>query len=113
MAAFPDWAQSFVAENVLYTRNFLAANPEVLQEDGSVNLSTAGSTPLSIPQDLAAALASATPATTIAAPTATTSAPAETTTAGTTESLNNGAMSSTSPRLLVAGMAILATYILL
>ncbi|KAJ2921910.1 hypothetical protein H1R20_g15194, partial [Candolleomyces eurysporus] len=114
MAAFPDWAQSVVAENVLYTRNFLAANPEVLKEDGSIDLSTADSTPLAIPQDLAAALASASaPATTIAAPTATSSAPAETTT-GTTESLNNsGAMSSASPRLLVAGMAILATYILL
>ncbi|RXW24150.1 hypothetical protein EST38_g1725 [Candolleomyces aberdarensis] len=115
MAAFPDWAQSVVAENVLYTRNFLAANPEVLKEDGSIDLSTAGSTPLAIPQDLAAALASASaPATTIAAPTATSSAPAETATTGTPESLNNnGAMSSTSPRLLVAGMAILATYILL
>lgn len=116
MAAFPDWAQSFVAENVLYTRNFLASNPEVLKEDGSIDLSTADSTPLAIPQDLAAALngASATaPATTIAAPTATTSTAAETT-SGTAGSLNSGAMSiASSPRLLVAGMAILATYILL
>jgi hypothetical protein len=38
MGSLPAWSHEFIAENVLYTRSFLAANSEVLQNDGSVNL---------------------------------------------------------------------------
>lgn len=115
ITAFPDWAQASVAENVLFTRNFLAQNPETLKEDGTIDLSNAGTTPLVIPQDIAAALASSTPATTTPA------APAETTPAASTPTpaaadsanLNNGALSGSSPRILVAAMAVLATFALL
>lgn len=41
---------------MLYTRNFLASNPEVLKEDGTIDLSSAASTPLMIPQDVGADL---------------------------------------------------------
>lgn len=54
MSSLPTWARSFAAENIMYTRTFLAANTEVLQGDGSMNL--AGSTPLIFPQDLSAAV---------------------------------------------------------
>lgn len=57
MSSMPSWAYNVVAENVMYSRNFLAANPDVLSADGSVNLG-ASNGPLMIPQDLSAVLAS-------------------------------------------------------
>lgn len=52
MSGMPQWAYQSVAENVMYTRTFLAANPETLNEDGSVTLGNAGSTPLMVPADI-------------------------------------------------------------
>ncbi|KIK95887.1 hypothetical protein PAXRUDRAFT_826548 [Paxillus rubicundulus Ve08.2h10] len=52
MTGMPQWAYQSVAENVMYTRTFLAANPEVFNADGSVNFSSAGSTPLMVPVDI-------------------------------------------------------------
>jgi len=52
MSTMPTWAQPYMAENVMYTRNFLASNPDVLAADGSVNLGNAGSNPLMIPMDI-------------------------------------------------------------
>ncbi|KAF6765168.1 glycoamidase [Ephemerocybe angulata] len=116
--AFPEWARPSMVENVLFTRNFLAQNPETLKEDGSIDLSSAESTPLVIPQDIAAVMGSATTApaagNTAAAPTSTASTTTETTGAvANAESLNNGAMSGNSPRILVAAMAVVATFMLL
>jgi plastocyanin len=119
MSQVPDWAAASVVENVLFTRNFLAKNPETLKDDGSIDLSSAGTTPLVIPQDIAAALAG-TPAST-AAPAGNT-APAPATPPATQETttpppnaagLSNSAMSGNSPRLLVAAMAVLATFMIL
>lgn len=111
--AIPEWAHSVVAENVLYTRNFLAANPDVLKEDGSVSLDTTA--PLAIPQDIGAALNSAgsgtaaTSASTIAAP-----APSATETpASNAGSLNSGAASLSSSKVLVVALAGVATFFLL
>ena len=59
MNNMPEWSQSLVMENALYTRTFLAANPDVIGADGSVNLG-ATNAPLNIPQDLATALAAST-----------------------------------------------------
>jgi plastocyanin len=120
MSQVPDWAQASVVENVLFTRNFLAKNPETLKDDGSIDLSSAGTTPLVIPQDIAAALAD-TPAASTPAPAGNTApAPAapQPTQATTTPppdaaGLSNGAMSGNSPRLLVAAMAVLATFMML
>ncbi|KAI6129375.1 hypothetical protein EDD16DRAFT_1471246 [Pisolithus croceorrhizus] len=52
MSGMPQWAYQYVAENVMYTRTFLASNPETLSEDGSVILGNAGSTPLMVPADI-------------------------------------------------------------
>ncbi|KAH7889733.1 hypothetical protein F5I97DRAFT_1801958 [Phlebopus sp. FC_14] len=54
MSGMPQWAHQYVAENVMYSRTFLAANPETLNADGSVNLSTSDSTPLMMPGDITA-----------------------------------------------------------
>ncbi|KIM58699.1 hypothetical protein SCLCIDRAFT_1218389 [Scleroderma citrinum Foug A] len=52
MSGMPQWAQQYVAENVMYTRTFLAANPETLNADGSVSLANAGNSPLQVPIDI-------------------------------------------------------------
>ena len=53
MSSLPTWALSHAAENIMYTRTFLAAN-KVLQDDGSIDL--ADSTTLNYPEDLSAAV---------------------------------------------------------
>lgn len=114
MASLPDWSHSLVAENVLFTRNFLAQNEEVIKDDGSIDLSAAGTTPLMIPMDVSAALnnagAASAPSSSAPAPTASsTDAPATT---GASENLSNsnGASSLASPRALVALAAVVATF---
>lgn len=114
MAALPAWSHSFVAENVLYTRNFLAENPEVLKEDGKIDLGSADATPLSIPQDIAAALNNAgsyggTTASTVAPASASTASPVTTGTAG---NLSSSAATVSSSRVL-ALVVVFATFILL
>ena len=49
MSSLPTWAHPYAAENIMYTRTFLAANSEVLQKDGFMNLT---STTLIYPQDI-------------------------------------------------------------
>jgi plastocyanin len=119
LSTLPEWSHSLVAENVLYTRNFLAANSETLQSDGSVDLSAAGSTPLMIPQDLSAALAasSASSSTSTAAPAAATPAAATSSPAvsgaANAESANSGAMSVSSSKVAVGLVAAFATFLML
>ncbi|KAI0781016.1 hypothetical protein BD413DRAFT_18053 [Trametes elegans] len=51
MAKIPEWAQSSFLENVMYTRAFLGANRDVIQDDGSINLNTGS--PMQLPTDMA------------------------------------------------------------
>ncbi|KAG5646635.1 hypothetical protein DXG03_002625 [Asterophora parasitica] len=117
LAGLPDWAHESAAENVLYTRNFLASNGEVLKENGAIDLSSAGSTPLMIPQDVGAALNNAGAAygyePSTPQPSASTSeAPAAP--SGTAESvLNNGAGALASPKAFVALFVAVATFLAL
>lgn len=112
MAALPEWSHQYVAENVLYTRNFLAANAEVLK-DGAVDLGAAGTTPLMIPQDLTAALVNAAPSPPIVAfPTNTEAAAQTASTSATTGVASSGAVS-VSPRFTVGVFVVLATVCLL
>lgn len=116
LAQLPEWSHQYVAENVLYTQNFLAANPEVLKDDGTVDLS--GNTPLMIPQDLNVALAaaSATPAASPAASTPAASAtPAASQPAANAGSApkSNGAISSSSSKMVVGLVAAVATLMML
>lgn len=121
LASLPEWSHEFVAENVLYTRNLLAANPDIITSDGSVNLGAAGSNPLMIPMDLAAALASAAPASsTPAAPAASSpasspaaaaaSAPSGTSTAA---AKNSGAFTISSSKVVVGLVAAFATFLMM
>lgn len=55
LADMPDWSHKLVMENVMYTRTFLAENPETISENG-VSLSSAPNTPLKFPEDISTAL---------------------------------------------------------
>ncbi|KAL0071443.1 hypothetical protein AAF712_001300 [Marasmius tenuissimus] len=113
----PEWSRPLIAENVLFTRNLLAMNPDIIKEDGStIDLSSVTTTPLMIPQDVGAQLnaagnsdsgAAGAPSNPPAAP-STTSADA----AGASAPANgsNGASALASPKVLVAVMAVVATF---
>lgn len=116
MKDVPEWAHPLVAENVLYTRGFLALNQETVKEDGAIDFSNMASTPLMFPEDIGAAINAAgsptsgavsgsTDATSTAASSdASTSAPSGN---------SNGASAIASPKVLVALMAVVATFLAL
>ncbi|KAG5353949.1 hypothetical protein J132_07547 [Termitomyces sp. J132] len=111
LSALPSWAHELVVENVLFTRTLLASNPEILKEDGTIDLSSTGSTPLMIPQDVGADLnnAAVIPSPSTETPIAT----SEATAAITPTATGNGASSLASPRVFVALFAIAATFLAL
>jgi len=115
MSAIPEWAASLFATNVLYTRATIGKNPEIIGSDNAIDLASVASVPLDLPMDLTPALnaaaaapatsASVTPAgdaaTAAASPSASVSAPA---------TKSNGAISVSSPRMLVGAVVVLATF---
>lgn len=118
MSNMPAWAQSAFAENVLYTRAFLGANPDVLKSDGSVDLSAASTNAMMLPQDVAAAAASGTSSSSAAqsATSATGSAAAaasSSSSAGTLGASSNGAgVMSASPAMVGIAAVIVAALAL-
>ena len=52
MSSMPSWSHSFIAENIMYTQLFLAANPEVVNKLSAVNMSSLASNPMALPQDI-------------------------------------------------------------
>jgi len=115
LGGLPDWSHQYVAENVMYTRNFLAVNPEVLADDGFVDLSAAGTTPLMIPQDLSVAISNAgssSAASPVAASPATVT-PSAPSASSVSSSLNNGAMFTSSPKAVVGLVAAVATFLMM
>ena len=107
MTGMPDWAMPLVAENVMYSRTFLAANPEVINDEGKVDLGAAGDRPLMIPQDLSVALAANGPASSASTPSATGASPAATTTAGTAAGQTNSARGMASSSMLAGVVALM------
>ncbi|PSR74935.1 hypothetical protein PHLCEN_2v9469 [Hermanssonia centrifuga] len=55
LSSMPTWAHTAVMENVMYGRTFLAANPEVLNANGQIDMTSSG-TPIMFPQDITVAL---------------------------------------------------------
>lgn len=121
LESMPSWSHELVAENVLYTRNLLAMNPEFVKEDGSIDMSTFGSMPLSIPSDYGAIINAASTGSGAGSSTDNTSTDSTSTDSGSTDSssssapdssstgTSNGALSVTSSKMLVAAMALVAT----
>lgn len=122
VASLPPWSHPMVAENVMYTRSFLASNPETMKDDGSIDLGSSANTPLMIPQDVSVALSNANTGAGAGAPSAPVSPPvasatstgagAPSTSASAASNLTNGA-SASSPKLAVAIIAAAASFLLL
>lgn len=119
MQSVPEWAQPLLAENILYTRTVLAANPELLTDDGRVDLSNSDNTPLVIPEDISDAInnAGSAPAPgSSAAPgaqtAATEAAPSQSavSNAGNAAGASSGALSLSSSRILVGAAVVVATF---
>lgn len=114
LAGLPDWAHSFAAENILFTRNLIAMNSDIVGADGSIDLSSVATTPLMLPNDISAALnaASAPSSTSSAVSSETSSAVSDASgaAAAATSAVSNGASSLASPRILVGLMVIIATF---
>jgi len=111
MASLPTWSHQHVAENVLFTRNFLAANPEVMQSNGFIDLSAAGTTPLMIPQDISAALSNAgSSTTTSSAPMSTSASMSMSTNTPAPSGMSSGAHSLTASNIFVALVVAVATW---
>lgn len=51
MSALPAWSHQVVAENVLYTQTFLAANKDAVAADGTVDAGLGGNPPV-VPMDI-------------------------------------------------------------
>lgn len=114
LANFPDWSHSFVAENVLYARTFMAQNPDVVKEDGSIDLST--NAPLIWPADLSNAVAAASASASAAAPPATAAASAASaaaSAAATGSSTTNGASAKVISTGLLAVVTIAGAFLAL
>jgi plastocyanin len=109
LAGLPTWSHSLVAENAVYTRSFLAQNPEVLNADGSVNLSQAGANPLMIPQDISTAIDASSANGTSTASTSSASSSGATSSAPAASTSAKSAAGITSPSMLIAFVAVVAT----
>jgi len=115
ISSMPDWSQSLVAENVLYTRNLLASNPDIFKEDGTIDLSNVPNTPLMYPADVDSAVQKAGATSTASdSPSSTSVASAAAETGSSNDSAapqsksSNGA-SSTAPKALAVLVVVLAT----
>jgi len=118
MSGMPDWAQSYAAENILFTQSVLAMNPETINQAGDVDLSAMGSNPMMVPTDVAAAArannvdnstSSGYPAASSTASGAA-STPSTTSSGDSTKSSTNGAGALSSPRVAVALVAVAAAF---
>ncbi len=123
MGGMANWSQPYTADNVLFTRAFIAMNPETLQADGSVDLSGLASNPVMVPNDVAAALYSnnadsstsssgygspASPSTPSSA-----AASASSSAVGGSKASSSGAGALSSPHVAVAVVAVLAASLTL
>jgi plastocyanin len=119
MSSVPSWAQSYAAENILYTQSFLAMNPESLSADGSVDLSPLSSNAIMLPTDVAAAArtnnddattSSSSAGYPAASSTASGSKPSSTAAGDSSKSSTSGAGALSSPRVAVALVAVVAAF---
>ena len=113
MSNMPGWAQSYAAENIMYTQSFLALNPEVMSDKG-IDLAPLANNPIKVPNDVAFAVrlasgdgsGSSTDTSSSAA-----ASPSSSSTANSAASRgSNGAGALSSPRVAVALVAVGAAF---
>ena len=115
MSKMPSWAQSYAAENIAYTKSFLAMNPETISQSGAVDLSPLANNAIMLPTDVAAAARQNDATNTSASAYGSSAAAAPSSTAGTasgatSQSGKNGAGALASPRVAVALVAVAAAF---
>ncbi|KAF5391291.1 hypothetical protein D9757_001927 [Collybiopsis confluens] len=113
MSSMPNWSHSLIAENVLFTRNVLAMNPDLMDESGSVNLGAVGSNPMMVPANIGQALAdsSSISSSSDASSAATSSGSAASSTSSPSGAASsNGAISVASSKILVGATVLVATF---
>jgi hypothetical protein len=115
MGSMPDWSHQYTAENTLYTRAFLAMNPETLNADGSIDLSGLANNAVMLPTDVAAAASSnnadssyGSPASSSAPSASSSSSPSASPIGASSNSNGAGALSSS--RVAVALVAVVAAF---
>jgi len=111
MSQMPSWAQPYMAQNVMYTRTFLAANPDVMSSDGSINMGNQ-SGPLKVPADISGpannAASNSSSSSTSATSTSTSSA-----SAAASVKKTNSARSLGSSSALVGAVAVIGAFLAL
>lgn len=111
MASMPSWAYDAVVENVMFTRNVLAMNPDIMNEDGTVNLNAIGTNPMMVPPDVGSALAtSSSTGSSSSTPAASSSASTASASQSPVGAASNGAMSVVSSKVLVGATVLVATF---
>ncbi|KIK59875.1 hypothetical protein GYMLUDRAFT_169219 [Collybiopsis luxurians FD-317 M1] len=112
MSNMPSWAYEAVVENVMFTRNVLAMNPDLMNADGSVNLNSIGSTPMMVPPDVGSALAASSSGSSSSDSSSASSSASSASTSQTPSgaSSSNGASSVASSKVLVGAAVLVATF---
>jgi len=114
MSAMPAWAKPYMAQNVMYTRTFMAANSDVVASDGSVNITAAQGAPLMVPADITQATNNAASnSSTSSTSTATSSSSPTGSASPATAAKSNGARSLGSSGVLVGVVAVLGAFLAL
>ena len=118
LSSMPDWAIAPMADNVLYTRAFMAANSEAIGADGQLDFSLLAQGSMMVPPDVSLAAASGSAPAANGAAAAGSSASASAAGSATTPSstaaggslATGGAGALASPRVGVAIVAIAAAF---
>jgi plastocyanin len=111
MSKMPSWSQSYLAENIMYTQSFIAANPETVSPSGNIDLSLLSNNAVMLPTDVAAAARQNNAQSSTPSSSASSSTPSATpSTAAASGGLKSGASALASPRVAVAFVAVAAAF---
>jgi plastocyanin len=109
MSSMPEWAAEPMMENIMYMRNVIAMNPDVVDESGNVALGSTAA-PLMLPNDVNAV---ASPETSDSSATDSTGASDEAANASGAASTPNAAGTLTSSKMVMGVAVAVATFFLL
>ena len=113
VSAIPEWAQSAMMDNIMYTRAFLAMNPDILTADGHIDMASSHAS-IQFPSDINSALnndASGSAVSSSAAPSSTASSSSAAPSA--TQTQKNGARTNAVSGALVGAAAIFVSFLAL
>jgi plastocyanin len=114
MSGMPSWAQSYAAENIMFTQSFLAMNSEVMSSSGAVDLAPLANNPIMMPTDVANQVRLSSTdgygSNTTSSSAAASPSSSSTTNSAASKGGKNGAAALSSPRVAVAFVAVAAAF---